>query len=355
MKPRLFIACSKDTLRVANAVHTKLEKDGAAEVTVWDQGIFGLGRYVLEELLETLGNSDFGVFVFAPDDTATIKRQDYATVRDNVLFELGMFVGRLGPERCFVLIPKDLLGLTCAVYDQQRVKKEPLAAVASACFDIERAMERASSRSVSRDASWDVGKIYEADSRLLGYIKPDSKIRVCRIVAYTCKVAYDWRGILQENNRAVEEMRILARDPQHIEAGRDEAGAIPSSADRINERRREIRHYLLRDMIDPLNAAGIVKTLQLRFYRAQPVLRGVLIDAGAETDRQQIGYLSLYGPREAGDFIDWQGRGTTSLRLSEDGKYEEQLLRGFMRWFDQMWEHGSVEYTRDELKSMLGQ
>lgn len=62
----------------------------------------------------------------APDDAAIISRKKQWTVRDNVLFEAGVFMGALGPKRTFLLwpanaqarlrLPSDLLGLATVSY-----------------------------------------------------------------------------------------------------------------------------------------------------------------------------------------------------------------------------------------------
>jgi hypothetical protein len=149
LKPRLFIGSSSENLDVAWAMQTALER--VAEVTVWDQGVFSLSRYNLEALLESLFNTDFGAFVFAPNDVTNIRGEDKATVRDNVIFELGLFVGRLGRERCFIVLPKgdqgvlhlptDLLGLTPAQYVATRQDGNLLAALGPACAAIARNVE----------------------------------------------------------------------------------------------------------------------------------------------------------------------------------------------------------------------
>ena len=46
---------------------------------------------------------NFAIFVFHPDDKSLIREKEYDTVRDNVILELGMFIGTLGLEKCFIL------------------------------------------------------------------------------------------------------------------------------------------------------------------------------------------------------------------------------------------------------------
>ena len=85
---------------------------------------------------------DFGIFVFSPDDRIQ-KRGDEASVpRDNVIFEAGLFIGKLTRFRSFIICPRevdiqlptDLRGLTVATYDPTSVNMD--AAVGPACRQI---------------------------------------------------------------------------------------------------------------------------------------------------------------------------------------------------------------------------
>lgn len=87
---------------------------------MWDQGTFGASEYGLESLVAAAREADFAVLVATPDDTVTSRDTTAASPRDNVLFELGLFMGALGVERVFILspaeppvrLPSDLAGLT---------------------------------------------------------------------------------------------------------------------------------------------------------------------------------------------------------------------------------------------------
>ncbi len=151
MKPRVFITSSVEGLDVAYAVQENLEYE--FEVTVWPQGIFQPSKTALTSLLAGLHSFDGAVFVFSPDDTTAIRGREQPTVRDNVLFELGLFIGRLGSDKCFILkprtfselhFPSDLLGLTPASYDGERSDKNVTAAVGPACNKIRKALQPAS-------------------------------------------------------------------------------------------------------------------------------------------------------------------------------------------------------------------
>jgi len=147
MKPRMFIASSAEKVDLAYAAQEGLEHD--VEATVWSQGVFQLSRTAMASLIDAMDESDFGLFIFSPDDVAAIRDESKKIVRDNVVFELGLFVGRLGIERCFVVIPNnvdelhlptDLLGLTPATFDPSRQDGNLVAALGPACSRIRKAV-----------------------------------------------------------------------------------------------------------------------------------------------------------------------------------------------------------------------
>lgn len=105
MKPKVFIGSSTENLTAAEAIQRNLCHD--AEVAVWNQGIFQISGGFLEDILNAVSDSDFGIFVFGPDDSITIRAQEYTATRDNVVFEYGLFLGRIGRSRSFFVVPTD--------------------------------------------------------------------------------------------------------------------------------------------------------------------------------------------------------------------------------------------------------
>ncbi len=126
MKPKVFIGSSVEGLNVSYSIQQNLIHD--AEVTVWDQGVFELSKTTIESLINILEKSDFGIFVFSNDDIVKMRDEEHNIIRDNVLFEFGLFIGKLSRERVYFIIPSnselrlptDLLGLTAGQYDSNR-------------------------------------------------------------------------------------------------------------------------------------------------------------------------------------------------------------------------------------------
>lgn len=146
-KSKVFIASSAEGLNIAYDIQTNLDHD--ADCTVWPQGVFELSVPPIDSLIRQLDNSDFAIFVFSPDDEVKMRGSSVSAVRDNVLFELGLFIGRLGKNRCFIVAPdappmriaSDLIGVTPATYSSNRDPAEMAANLGPACQAIRRAIK----------------------------------------------------------------------------------------------------------------------------------------------------------------------------------------------------------------------
>jgi hypothetical protein len=120
----MFIGSSTEGLPVAEAIQLNL--DYSCEVTIWSQGVFGLGQGTLETLVDRLNDFDFAALILTPDDITMSREAIEQSPRDNVLLELGLFIGALGRERSFIVydrgaplkLPSDLAGVTPATYQK---------------------------------------------------------------------------------------------------------------------------------------------------------------------------------------------------------------------------------------------
>ena len=145
-KPRIFIGSSVESLPIADAIAENLEFD--AEVTIWRSGTFNLSSNTLDDLILKSKSVDFSAFIFSPDDLTIMRSREQYVVRDNVLFELGLFIGSIGKERCFIIkprdvelhFPSDLLGITPTDYDSNRSDDNLTSSLTYASTQIKREM-----------------------------------------------------------------------------------------------------------------------------------------------------------------------------------------------------------------------
>jgi len=108
MKPTLFIGSSTARLPVARALAAVFSD--IVDVTIWDSAPeFAIGKSILTGLVRVGETYDFALLVFGQDDATFmngVAGQTVATVRDNVIFELGLFMGHMGRDRALWLSPK---------------------------------------------------------------------------------------------------------------------------------------------------------------------------------------------------------------------------------------------------------
>ena len=142
LNPSLFIGSSTEGLAIAYALQAEL--DQVCEPAVWSQGIFEPTGTTMGSLLEVARGSDFAVLVLTPDDPVLNTGAEVSVARDNVVFELGLFLGTLGSRRVFIVrprdldlkLPTDLAGVTCLGYRHNRSDQNWQAAIGPAATGI---------------------------------------------------------------------------------------------------------------------------------------------------------------------------------------------------------------------------
>src|ERR1044072_3797902 len=105
MKPKVFIGSSSEALSVVRIVENALSETCA--VFAWDVNPVKPSQYLFEGLLEISESVDFAVLILSPDDQLNHRTNQYNAPRDNVIFESGIFMSKLGRERVFLLSAGD--------------------------------------------------------------------------------------------------------------------------------------------------------------------------------------------------------------------------------------------------------
>lgn len=118
--PVVFVGSSSEAAIEAAWISESLNRRRPLVSRLWTQGVFQLSKTAIEDLTRMAIESDFAVLLLTPDDMIASRGRRKASPRDNVVFELGLFMGSLGRERTFLVTPRgidlklptDLLGLT---------------------------------------------------------------------------------------------------------------------------------------------------------------------------------------------------------------------------------------------------
>ena len=147
-RPKIFIGSSSEGYDLAKGVRFNLKDDYQCET--WKDSP-RLSVSILDKLYQKLEYFDYAIFIFHSDDRIEIRDKVYNITRDNVIFELGLFMGRLGTTRVFFAAPSklsgdesfriltDLSGVLYGVYDSET--SDPIQAVADFCFEVDRTIK----------------------------------------------------------------------------------------------------------------------------------------------------------------------------------------------------------------------
>jgi 8-oxo-dGTP pyrophosphatase MutT (NUDIX family) len=119
----IFIGSSNESRKIATAIQENLGDDFT--VVVWGHDIFSLGEGQFDSLIRASKDFDFAVFIADTDDLLLKRNIQGFAPRDNVILEIGLFIGSLGKERVYivgpsnyaVMLPSDLAGINIGHYN----------------------------------------------------------------------------------------------------------------------------------------------------------------------------------------------------------------------------------------------
>lgn len=105
--PRVFVIGTAEGTEISDKVVKAMASDDL-QVTPWnDPDFFRAGDLTLDRLEQSLELFDFAIAIVTSDDITISRGAASYSVRDNVMFELGLFMGQLGRQRTLILRPPD--------------------------------------------------------------------------------------------------------------------------------------------------------------------------------------------------------------------------------------------------------
>lgn len=156
-KKRIFIGSSSESKRIADAVYSYFEYKH--ETRIWS-AVFDASTVTINEITKQANESDFAIMILGEDDILSSRGETYSSARDNVILELGIFIGSLGLDNCFIVIPSssehkikiasDLSGVTLLKYNSS--KENPSESVLTACGEIERKISRSPEKKTNQES-----------------------------------------------------------------------------------------------------------------------------------------------------------------------------------------------------------
>ena len=147
-RPVLFLGSSTESLPIAQTIQSNLDHDDLI-VRLWSNSVFGASQFPIAELEKQVQEADFAALILGPDDQVVSRSERTDAPRDNVIFELGLFMGALSHHRTFMIVPRgcnikvptDLLGLIPLDYKKGNSIDLP-ALLGPICNEIRRKIEK---------------------------------------------------------------------------------------------------------------------------------------------------------------------------------------------------------------------
>lgn len=130
MKRKIFIGSSTEGHKVAEQIKNEINQQLGdwIECETWKEGkVFSQNKNTLDCLVKASRRYDYGILVASKDDISIKRLHLYNTMRDNVLFETGLFLGSLGLQRAFLItsdnisLPSDYAGVTVVKYNKKNL------------------------------------------------------------------------------------------------------------------------------------------------------------------------------------------------------------------------------------------
>jgi hypothetical protein len=124
-KSRILISCNARTLLLAGKLRDELHKVDC-ETALWSDDARSQSSAALLELLDlAVEQFDFAAIILVKDDVKVAETGDPLHARDTYDFQAGLFMGKIGRARCFLVnsignsdLPSHLGGIICIPFEE---------------------------------------------------------------------------------------------------------------------------------------------------------------------------------------------------------------------------------------------
>ncbi len=355
IKPRIFIGSASESLAIARQLEVRLHT--IAEIVIWDAMMARIGEPCLDVLINMVNTVDFAIFVFSDDDKVTSRGVDFDAPRDNIIFELGLFMSKLGKHRTYIVnsienlkMPTDLAGVTYGLFQSSRSDNNLAHAVSPVCTLIEQQVanhgirdERINflnSQKISIKIEEDIAKSYQDIFKKIGIHQVDYNIQTgysikdCldNVINSLCFLGVGGKKWVQEKQSFDNLIKrlILKRQGNQIRF----LLLNPDCKDAINFNKvRNCSHKEFRDdtnktiefIENAKSRSGL--DIQLRLYSRMPNLRITIID-------QAIAVLGTYS------LLSSDGLDSPQIILKSSSNWA--FTHNLISYFEQLWSESTI-------------
>lgn len=117
-KPVVFIGSSTEGLKKLNKIAQKLESQEYV-IKKWNSDVFKGSKTTIENLEKMLDEADFGIILLTPDDRIETRGKKFVVPRDNLIFELGLLMGKLSRIRTLFIVSNKKIKLPSDIQNVQ--------------------------------------------------------------------------------------------------------------------------------------------------------------------------------------------------------------------------------------------
>lgn len=217
----VLLASSTESRTIARDLRARLPVSW--RTILWDEGVMTPGQSSWQSLLDIGEQLDAAVLLLSADDALICRNEQHDVPRDNVIFEAGLFMGLLGPDRALLVqdsavvlkLPSDLDGITKIRYPHPDDGDDLRASVDLAAREIERCLARLGRRGRNAPPASDPRQALDDE---VGRLERSAAARGWKVVRETASVVtfryagaapIDVRLTLTEPERAREELRAV--------------------------------------------------------------------------------------------------------------------------------------------------
>ena len=133
MKRKLFIGSSSEGAQIATMVKNAICKECGdwIDAEIWtEKGMFKLNNSTFDNLLNKSIIFDYAIIVATADDYIEKRGNANIAIRDNVIFEYGLFTGAMGKTNAHMLIeksseiPSDIVCNTLCLFENENINEK---------------------------------------------------------------------------------------------------------------------------------------------------------------------------------------------------------------------------------------